>query len=128
MTAKRTITVIPGDGIGPEVTAATLEILDAAGAQLEYDEQLAGITALEKKNDPLPEETLASVRKTRTPCVLRPATRTSSTGQRMSWPPPVTSMIWSLSSTGKEATSGPLRSLTTMATMPLPPRPLTRYS
>ncbi len=48
----------------------------------------------------------ASVLKMRTPCVLRPAMRTSSTGQRMSWPPSVTSMIWSLSATGNEATSG----------------------
>lgn len=39
----RTITVIPGDGIGPAVTAATLEVLQAAGAELEFDEQLAGM-------------------------------------------------------------------------------------
>ena len=69
-----------------------------------------------------------SVRKMRTPCVLRPATRTSWIGQRMSWPPSVTSMIWSLSSTGNEATRSPLRSFTTMAAMPLPPRPEVRYS
>ena len=41
----KTITVIPGDGIGPEVTAATIEVLDAVGADLSYDEQFAGITA-----------------------------------------------------------------------------------
>ena len=51
-----------------------------------------------------------------------------STGTRISWPPSVTSMISSLSSTGNEATSAPLRSLTAMATTPLPPRPVTRYS
>ncbi len=70
----------------------------------------------------------ASVLKMRTPCVLRPAMRTSSHRQRISCPPSVTSMIWSESSTGNEATRLPLRSLTTMATMPLPPRPLVRYS
>src|SRR5262249_16808800 len=61
---------------------------------------------------------LSSVLKMRTPWVLRAAMRTSSTGQRMSFPPSVTSMIWSDSSTGNEATSRPLRSLTIMATMP----------
>ena len=58
----RTITVIHGDGIGPEVTAATLSVLDAAGAGLEYDEQLAGMTALERVNDPMPAATLDSIR------------------------------------------------------------------
>jgi len=65
---------------------------------------------------------------TMTPWVERPALRMPCTGQRINWPPSVTSMIWSLSSTGKEATSGPLRSLTAMATMPLPPRLVMRYS
>ncbi len=59
-----TITVIPGDGIGPEVCAVTLEILDAAGAKLEYDRQIAGVAALESVSNPLPEETLASIRRT----------------------------------------------------------------
>jgi isocitrate dehydrogenase (NAD+) len=79
--AKQTITVIPGDGIGPEVTTATLEILDAAGAQLEYDHQLAGVTALQEKNDPLPEETLESVRRTRV-ALKGPLTTPSGTGFR----------------------------------------------
>ena len=56
-----TITVIPGDGIGPEVTDATLEILDAAGADLEYDRQLAGVVALEQRQRLLPDETLESI-------------------------------------------------------------------
>ncbi len=58
----RTITVIHGDGIGPEVTAATLSVLDAAGAGLDYDEQLAGMAALERVNDPMPAPTLDSIR------------------------------------------------------------------
>ena len=78
--AKR-ITVVPGDGIGPEVTSATLRVLDAAGAGLEYEEQLAGIAALEKVNDPLPEATLESVRRNRV--VLKgPLTTPSGTGFR----------------------------------------------
>jgi isocitrate dehydrogenase (NAD+) len=60
-----TITVVPGDGIGPEVTEATLTILRAAGAELDYDEQLAGVTALERVGSPLPAATLDSIRRNR---------------------------------------------------------------
>ena len=59
----KTITVIPGDGIGPEVTDATLEILEAAGADLDYDMQMAGATALEELHNPLPDRTLNSIRR-----------------------------------------------------------------
>ena len=61
----QTLTVIPGDGIGPEVTAATLEVLEAAGADLEYDEQLAGVAALEAVKNPLPEATVESAERNR---------------------------------------------------------------
>jgi isocitrate/isopropylmalate dehydrogenase len=61
----RTITVIPGDGIGPEVTDATLRILDESGAELEYDEQFAGVAGVERLKSPLPDETLASIRRNR---------------------------------------------------------------
>ena len=44
----KTVTVIPGDGIGPEVTDATLSVLRASGADLEYDMQVAGMEALER--------------------------------------------------------------------------------
>ncbi len=59
----KTITVIPGDGIGPEVTTSTLEILRAAGAKLEFEEQVAGMAGLERFKDPLPTETLESIRR-----------------------------------------------------------------
>lgn len=59
---SRTITVIPGDGIGPEVTQATLTVLHAAGAKLEFDERLGGVSALERVGNPLPDETLDSIR------------------------------------------------------------------
>ncbi len=62
---KTPITLIRGDGIGPEIATATLRILDAAGAELEYDEQLAGLTAVEKVRDPLPTETVKSIERTR---------------------------------------------------------------
>jgi isocitrate dehydrogenase (NAD+) len=59
----KTITVIPGDGIGPEVTEATLEILDAAGAKLDYDRQMAGLAALDEFKSTLPERTINSIRR-----------------------------------------------------------------
>ena len=58
----KAVTVIPGDGIGPEVTDATLDILRAADADLEYDMQLVGIAALDVAHTPLPEATLDSMR------------------------------------------------------------------
>ena len=60
-----TVTIIAGDGIGPEVTAAARRVLDAAGAALDYDEQLAGVAALQASANPLPEETLDSIRRNR---------------------------------------------------------------
>ena len=57
---SQTITVIPGDGIGPEVTDATLTVLKAAGADLEYDMQQAGLIALQEQRNPLPQSTLDS--------------------------------------------------------------------
>ncbi len=75
------ITVIPGDGIGPEVTAATLQVLDAVGAELNYDHQLGGISALESVGSPLPEATLESIRRTRI-ALKGPLTTPSGSGFR----------------------------------------------
>ena len=57
----RRITLIEGDGIGPEVTRAVVTILDAAGLQVEWEPQVAGVLALERDNTPLPPELLASI-------------------------------------------------------------------
>ena len=57
----RRITLIEGDGIGPEVTRAVVRILDAAGLQVEWEPQVAGVLALERHNTPLPPELLASI-------------------------------------------------------------------
>jgi isocitrate dehydrogenase (NAD+) len=43
---KHTITLIPGDGIGPEVTGAVVKILETAGLDVEWDSYLAGVLAL----------------------------------------------------------------------------------
>lgn len=77
----KTITVIPGDGIGPEVTEATLAILQAAGADLEYEEQVAGLTGVDRFKSPLPEQTIESIRKNRV-CLKGPLTTPIGTGFR----------------------------------------------
>ncbi|MEL6696799.1 MAG: isocitrate/isopropylmalate family dehydrogenase [Bacteroidota bacterium] len=56
-----TITLIPGDGIGPEITDAVVEILDAADTGLEYDEQPAGLTAFREVGDLIPQDLVDSV-------------------------------------------------------------------
>jgi isocitrate dehydrogenase (NAD+) len=58
-------TLIPGDGIGPEIVDATLAVLDAVGAPFEWDRQTAGLGGVELAGDPLPPATLASIRRTR---------------------------------------------------------------
>ena len=57
------ITIIPGDGIGPEIMAATLQILDHLQCGFEYDFADAGQTALDKRNELLPQETLFLIKK-----------------------------------------------------------------
>ena len=64
MSARR-VTLIPGDGIGPEITTAVCGILAAAGVEFEWDEQLAGVAGLEEAGTPLPDATVESLRQTR---------------------------------------------------------------
>lgn len=64
--AKRTVTVIPGDGVGPECVRAARRILDAAGANLEWDEQHAGASVFRRGiASGVPAETVESIRRTR---------------------------------------------------------------
>src|SRR5688500_8479663 len=58
------VTLIPGDGIGPEITAATVRVLEAAGADITWDRQVAGMAGVSKHNDPMPDDTLDSIRST----------------------------------------------------------------
>jgi len=59
------VTLIPGDGIGPSIAEATVRVLEAAGADVAWDTQLAGQAAVERHGDPMPEVTLDSIRRTR---------------------------------------------------------------
>ena len=58
-------TLIPGDGIGPDITDATLAVLDAAGASFDWDRQVAGAAGVSEKGTPMPDETLESIKRTR---------------------------------------------------------------
>ncbi|MFQ5747163.1 MAG: isocitrate/isopropylmalate dehydrogenase family protein [Gemmatimonadota bacterium] len=60
-----TVTLIPGDGIGPAIAEATVRILDAAAAPIEWDRQLAGVAAVDAGHDLLPAETLDSIERHR---------------------------------------------------------------
>ena len=64
--ATYTVTLIPGDGIGPEVTEATRRVLESTGIGFNWDYQEAGMIAQEKFGDTLPEMTLDSIRKNKT--------------------------------------------------------------
>ena len=58
------VTLIPGDGIGPEIVDATLAALDALGAPFQWDRQIAGLEGVKSAQDPLPAATLQSIHRT----------------------------------------------------------------
>src|SRR5688572_14442255 len=55
------VTLIPGDGIGPSITDATVRIVEASGASLSWDRQSAGQAGVKQWNDPMPDATLESI-------------------------------------------------------------------
>ena len=59
------VTLISGDGIGPSISSATVRILEAAGADIDWDPQYAGQAGVAKYGDPIPDETLDSIKRTR---------------------------------------------------------------
>src|ERR1700694_273288 len=58
-------TLIPGDGIGPEIVDATVAVLEALGAPFEWERQVAGLEGVKAAGDPLPPKTIDSIRRTR---------------------------------------------------------------
>jgi len=75
------VTLIPGDGIGPEVSEATRAVLNATGAGMEWDVREAGTAALERGDSTLPQETLEAIRRTRV-ALKGPVTTPVGTGFR----------------------------------------------
>jgi len=61
--AVHRVTLIPGDGVGPEVSEATRRVLEATGVQFEWDVQNAGLGVMEKYGTPMPEHVLESIRR-----------------------------------------------------------------
>lgn len=60
---SKKVTLIPGDGIGPEVTSAALDLLEAAGADIDWERVEAGIDVVSKYGKPLPDEVIKSVKR-----------------------------------------------------------------
>src|SRR6185436_3420692 len=58
-----TVTLIPGDGIGPEVVAAAVRVLSATGVEFHWETEPAGATAIGEHGSPLPARTLESMRR-----------------------------------------------------------------
>src|SRR4051794_32474588 len=59
------VTLIPGDGIGPEVMQAAAEVVAAAGVEIQWDRQIAGATSVEAGGDPIPDALLRSIQRRR---------------------------------------------------------------
>jgi isocitrate dehydrogenase (NAD+) len=57
------VTLIPGDGIGPSISEVAVEVIKAAGVKVDWDRVEAGLPAIDKYKDPLPEHVLESIRK-----------------------------------------------------------------
>ena len=59
------VTLISGDGIGPSISSATVRLLEAAGADVSWDAQYAGMAGVARFGDPIPDQTLDSIKRTR---------------------------------------------------------------
>ena len=79
--AEHTITLIPGDGIGPEITTAMRRVLEATGVQIEWEIAEAGADVMEKYGTPLPEHVIESVRRNKV-AIKGPVTTPVGTGFR----------------------------------------------
>jgi isocitrate dehydrogenase (NAD+) len=75
------ITLVPGDGIGPEVAQAARTVVEASGVEVEWDVQDAGAAVMEREGTPLPDRVLESIRRTRT-AIKGPITTPVGTGFR----------------------------------------------
>ncbi len=75
------VTLIPGDGTGPEIAEATRRVLEGTGVKFDWDVQHAGVDVMEEKGTPLPDEVLESIRKTKI-AIKGPITTPVGTGFR----------------------------------------------
>jgi isocitrate dehydrogenase (NAD+) len=63
--AKHAVTLLPGDGVGPEICDASVRVLEATGVEFDWDVQPAGESAMKEYGTPLPPRTLDSIRRTK---------------------------------------------------------------
>jgi isocitrate dehydrogenase (NAD+) len=75
------VTLIPGDGVGPEIAEATRMVVDASGVKINWDVQEAGTDVYEKEGTPLPDRVIESIKKNRT-AIKGPVTTPVGTGFR----------------------------------------------
>ena len=75
------VTIIPGDGIGPEVSTATRRVVEAVSPDIEWDVHQAGLAAIEAHGHPLPDDALRSIR-TNKVALKGPVTTPVGTGSR----------------------------------------------
>src|SRR5436853_316176 len=61
--ARHTITLIPGDGVGPEVSLAARRVIDATGVDIEWEVHDAGLGVVDRYGDPMPAHVLDSIRR-----------------------------------------------------------------
>ncbi|MFA7002366.1 MAG: isocitrate/isopropylmalate family dehydrogenase, partial [Candidatus Omnitrophota bacterium] len=76
-----TITLIPGDGTGPEIAEAAKACIEATGVRIDWDIQHAGLDVMEKEGTPLPQRVIDSIRKNRV-ALKSPITTPVGTGFR----------------------------------------------
>ena len=57
------VTLIPGDGVGPELTEAARRVIDSSGAEIAWETQQAGVAVMEQEGTPLPDRVLDSIRR-----------------------------------------------------------------
>jgi isocitrate dehydrogenase (NAD+) len=79
--ARHTITLIPGDGVGPEVSTAARRVIDATGVDIEWEVHEAGLGVMEEYGDPLPAHVLESIRRNKV-AIKGPLTTPIGTGIR----------------------------------------------
>jgi isocitrate dehydrogenase (NAD+) len=65
MSRTHRVTLLPGDGVGPEVTGAAVRVIEAAGVRIDWDQQIAGAAAVDRLGTPIPDALIRSIKRNR---------------------------------------------------------------